>query len=155
MKPSVVLRITSLITLILAIGHSLGGVTSWSAEGETDALRVMQTFRFDTAGVSRTYFDFYLGFGFVVSVYLLLQAVLLWQLATLAKTEARRIRPLLISFLLACVVSAGISWKFIFAVPAVSFAVVAAGLGLALFAASRSKDAQPPVPEDGPLAARH
>jgi len=114
----------------------------------------MQTFRFDTGGVSRTYFDFYLGFGFILSVYLLLQAVLLWQLATLAKTEALRIRSLLFSFLHACIVSAGISWKFIFAVPAVSFAVIAAGLGLALFAASRNKDAQPPVPADGPQAAR-
>ena len=154
MKPSVVLRITSLITLIFAVGHSLGGVDSWSPVGETEVLKAMQTFRFDTGGVSRTYFDFYLGFGFLLSVYLLLQAVLLWQLATLAKTEALRIRPLLISFLLACIVSAGISWKFIFAVPAVSFAVIAAGLGLALFAASRNKDAQPPVPADGPQAAR-
>ena len=76
MKPSVVLRITSLITLIFAVGHSLGGVDSWSPVGETEVLKAMQTFRFDTGGVSRTYFDFYLGFGFILSVYLLLQAVL-------------------------------------------------------------------------------
>ena len=154
MKSSVVLRITSLITLILALGHSLGGLDSWSPGGETAVLKAMQAFRFDTGGMSRTYFDFYRGFGFILSVYLLLQAVLLWQLATLAKTEAHRIRPLLVSFLLACIVSAGLSWKFIFIVPAVSFAVLAAGLGLALFAASRSKDAQPLAPADGPQAAR-
>ena len=154
MKTSVVLRITSIITLILAVGHSLGGLDSWSPAGETEVLKAMQSFRFDIAGMSRSYLDFYLGFGFVLGVYLLLQAALLWQLATLAKTEALRIRPLLVSFFVACVVSAGLSWKFIFAVPAVSFAVIAAGLGLALFAASRSKDAQPPVPADGPQAAR-
>ena len=154
MKPYVVLRITSLISLILAVGHSLGGADSWSPAGETEVLKAMRTFHFDTAGVSRSYLDFFLGFGFMLSVYILLQAVLLWQLATLAKTEAVRIRPLLISFLLASVVSAGISWKYIFAVPAVSFAVIAAGLGLALFAASSSKDAQPPVPADGPQAPR-
>ncbi len=77
MKPSVVLRITSLITLILAVGHYLGGVDSWSPVGETEVLKTMQSFRFDTGGMSRTYFDFYLGFGFILSVYLLLQAVLL------------------------------------------------------------------------------
>jgi hypothetical protein len=108
-------------------------------------LKAMQSFHLDTFGMSRTYLDFYLGFGFILGVYLLLQAALP-QLATLAKTEARRIRPLLVSFLLASVVSAGLSWKFIFAVPAVSFAVVAAGLGLALFAASGSKDAQRVAP---------
>ena len=154
MKPSTVLRITSLITLIFAAGHSLGGMESWSPVGETEVLRAMKSFHFDTEGVTRTYFDFYLGFGLILSVYLFLQAVLLWQLAALAKTEALRLRPLLVSFFMASVVSAGLSWKFIFAVPAVSFVVIAVGLGLAYFAASGRRDAQPPVPTDSPQAAR-
>ena len=114
----------------------------------------MKSFRFDAEGVTRTYFDFYLGFGLILSVYLFLQAVLLWQLAALAKTEALRLRPLLVSFFLASVVSAGLSSKFIFAVPAVSFVVIAVGLGLAFVAASGREDAQPPVPADGPQAPR-
>jgi hypothetical protein len=140
MKASTVLRITSLITLIFAVGHSLGGMESWSPVGETEVLKAMKSFRFDAEGVTRTYFDFYLGFGLILSVYLFLQAVLLWQLATLAKTEALRLRPLIVSFFMASVVSAGLSWKFIFAVPAISFVVIAAGLGFAFFA-SRRKDA--------------
>ena len=109
--------------------------------GETEVLKAMKSFRFDAEGVTRTYFDFYLGFGLILSVYLFLQAVLLWQLAALAKTETLRLRPLIVSFFMASVVSAGLSWKFIFAVPAVSFVVIAAGLGFAFFAASRRKDA--------------
>jgi hypothetical protein len=154
MKPSIVLRITSLITLTFAAGHSLGGLESWSPVGETEVLKAMKSFHFHTEGVSRTYFDFYLGFGSILSVYLFLQAVLLWQLAALAKTEALRNRPLIVSFFMASVVSAGLSWNFLFAVPAVSFVIIAAGLGLAFFAASKSKDAQPTVPADGPQAAR-
>jgi hypothetical protein len=154
MKPLIVLRITSIITLLFAAGHSLGGLESWSPVGENEVLKAMQSFRFDAEGVSRTYLDFYLGFGFILSVYLFLQAVLLWQLAALAKTEALRIRPLITAFFVASVVSAGLSWRFIFALPAISFAVIAAGLALALFAASRNKDAQPSVPADGPQAAR-
>jgi hypothetical protein len=154
MKSSTALRITSLITLIFAAGHFLGGMESWSPVGETEVLKAMKSFRFDAEGVTRTYFDFYLGFGFILSVYLFLQAVLLWQLAALAKTEALRLRPLIVSFFIASVVAAGLSWKFIFAVPAVSFVVIAVGLGFAFFAASRDKDAQPPVPADGPQAAR-
>jgi hypothetical protein len=154
MKPSTLLRITSLITLIFATGHSLGGMESWSPMGDTEVLKAMKSFRFDVEGVTRTYFDFYLGFGLILSVYLFLQSVLLWQLAALAKTDALRLRPLLVSFFLASLVSAGLSWKFIFAVPAVSFVVIAVGLGLAFFTASRRKDAQPPVPSDGPQAAR-
>ena len=109
MKPSTVLRITSLVTLIFAAGHSLGGMESWSPMGETEVLKAMKSFRFDAEGMTRTYFDFYLGFGLILSVCLFLQAVLLWQLAALAKTEALRLRPLLVSFFLASVVSAGLS----------------------------------------------
>lgn len=140
MKPSTVLRITSLISLIFAVGHCLGSLESWSPVGETEVLRAMKSFHFETEGVIRTYFDFYLGFGLILSVYLFLQAVLLWQLAALAKTEALRLRPLIVSFFMASVVSAGLSWKFIFAVPAFSFVVIAVGLGFAFFVASRSKD---------------
>ena len=154
MKPSTVLRITSLITLVFAAGHSLGGMGSWSPVGDTEVLRAMQSFRFDAGGVTRTYFDFYLGFGWILSVYLCLQALLLWQLAALAKTEALRLRPLVASFFVASIVSAGLSWKFIFAVPAVSFSVIAVGFGIAFFSASRAKDAQPLVAADGPQAAR-
>jgi hypothetical protein len=122
--------------------------------GDTEVLKAMKAFRFNAEGVTRTYFDFYLGFGLILSVYLFLQAVLLWQLAALAKSDALRLRPLLVSFFLASVVSAGLSWKFIFAVPAVSFAVIAVGLGLAFFAATGRRDAQPPVPAGGAQAAR-
>jgi hypothetical protein len=103
-------------------------------------LRAMRSFHFDTAGVSRTYLDFYLGFGFITGIYLFLQAVAFWQLASIAKTDARRIRPLIGSFLLANAVSACLSWKFIFFVPVVSFTIIAACLGLAFYASGRSRD---------------
>lgn len=141
MRPSTLLRITAVVTLIFATSHSLGSLESWSPVGETEVLKAMKSFHFDTEGVTRTYFDFYLGFGLILGVYLFLQAVVLWQLAALAKTDALRLRPLLVSIFIASVVSAILSWKFIFAIPAVSFAVIAVGLGLAIFAASRSKDA--------------
>jgi hypothetical protein len=149
MNASVVLRITPIIALLLAVGHSLGGMDSWSPVGETEVLKSMRSFHFDAGGVSRTYLDFFLGFGFTISVFMLLQAVLLWQLAALAKTDALRIRPLLISFLLASVVCAGLSWTYIFFVPAICFALIAAGLGIALFAAARNNDMEPPARADG------
>jgi hypothetical protein len=139
MKPALLLRITSIITLLFAAGHTLGGRESWSPAGENDVLRAMRLFHFDVEGVSRTYMDFYLGFGFILGVYLLLQAILLWQLATIAKTDPVRIRPLIISFFLASVASSFLSWKLIFAMPAVFFAVIAACLGFAFYATRKGK----------------
>jgi hypothetical protein len=99
----------------------------------------MRSFHFDAAGVSRTYLDFYLGFGYMVGIYLLTQAVALWQLASMAKADPIRVRPLLGSFFLASVVSALLAWRFIFLVPVVSFTAVAICLGLAFFVAGKRK----------------
>ena len=52
MKPSLLLRIASIITLLIAAGHSSGGLGFWSPAGETDVLRAMRSFHFDAAGVS-------------------------------------------------------------------------------------------------------
>jgi hypothetical protein len=139
MKPALLLRIASIITLLFAVGHTLGGAQSWSPAGETDVLRAMRSYHFDAGGVSRSYLDFYLGLGFTVSVYLLLQAVLLWQLATIAKVDSVRTRPLIVSFFLASVVSAFLSWKFILAVPAIFCVVIAACLALAFYSAGSEK----------------
>lgn len=141
MKPSLLLRIASILTLLLAVGHTAGGLSFWSPAGETEVLRAMRSFHFDAGDVSRTYLDFYLGFGFTISVYLFMQTVVLWQLASIAKSEALRVRPLIGSFLLASVASAVLAWKFIFVVPVVSFTAVAVCLGLAFYAAGNRKDA--------------
>ncbi|WP_233840534.1 hypothetical protein [Dyella sp. 2HG41-7] len=137
MKPSVLLRIASILTLLLAVGHTSGGLSFWSPAGETDVLRAMRSFHFDAAGASRTYLDFFLGFGYINSVYLFMQAIVLWQLASMAKTDAFRVRPLIGSFLLASVVSAALSWTFIFVVPVVSFVAITVCLGLAFHAAGK------------------
>ena len=144
MKPSPLLRTASIITLLIAAGHTAGGLSFWSPAGETEVLRAMRSFRFDAAGISRTYLDFYLGFGFITSVYLLAQATALWQLASMAKADSIRARPLIGSFLLASVVSAFLSWRFIFLVPVVSFTAVSVCLGLAFHAADRHPNPPPP-----------
>jgi ABC-type polysaccharide/polyol phosphate export permease len=62
--------------------------------GENEVLKAMETVRFDTMGVNRSYLDFYLGFGWSLSVAMLLQSVLLWQLASLARSNAAEVRPM-------------------------------------------------------------
>jgi len=143
MKAPLLLRIASIITLLLAVGHTSGGLSFWSPAGETEVLRAMRSFHFDAGGVSRTYLDFYLGFGFIIGVYLLAQAVVLWQLASMAKADPIRVRPLVGSFLLASVVSIFLSWRFIFLLPVVSFTAVAVCLGLAFYAAGKRQEDRP------------
>ncbi|MFK2892821.1 LIC_13387 family protein [Dyella flagellata] len=137
MKPTLLLRIASILTLLLAVGHTSGGLSFWSPPGETDVLRAMRSFHFDAAGASRTYLDFFLGFGFINSAYLFMQAIVLWQLASMAKSDTPRVRPLIGSFLLVSAVSAVLAWKFIFVVPVASFTLITVCLGLAFYSAGK------------------
>ncbi len=130
------LRASSLLSLLFALGHTMGALKAWSPVGETDVLRAMARFHFDTEGVSRTYLDFYLGFGFLLGVYLFLQAFVLWQLAALARHQARLVRPLIGGFLVALVLCALLAWRYIFPVPAVFCLLIAVCVAVAFRQAS-------------------
>ena len=86
--------------------------------GDNDVLRAMTAVRFETMGANRSYLDFFMGFGWSLSVTMLLQTVLLWQMASLARTDAARLRPMIAAFAVATLAGAIIAWHFIFPVPA-------------------------------------
>jgi hypothetical protein len=129
------LRVSSIVSILFAAGHTLGGRGAWSPVGESDVLASMRTYRFDVQGVSRTYLDFYRGFGFYLSVFLVLQGIVLWQLCAIAKTQPGLVRPIIGSFAAASVIGAIITWSFIFPTPAVFSAVLAICLVLAFVSA--------------------
>ena len=118
MTTTVLLRVASVISLLFTAGHTLGGLKQWSPMGDNDVLRAMTTVRFDVMGVSRSYLDFYMGLGWSISVAMLLQTVLLWQMASLTRTDAARLRPMIGAFALATLASALVAWRFILPVPA-------------------------------------
>ena len=104
MKPSILLRVASIITLLYFAGHTAGMPwTPAAGPGELPVIEAMKTHRFGTEGFARTYWDFYFGFGLIISAFLLVQAVVLWQL---------QIRPIIASFLVAFVVNAILAWMF-------------------------------------------
>jgi hypothetical protein len=131
MTTTLLLRIASVISLVFTAGHTMGGLSQWSPMGENPVLRSMRDVRFDVVGANRSYLDFFMGFGWSISVLMLMQTVLLWQLASLAKTEPARLRPLIAVIALATVVDGVIAWRFIFSVPALFSAALAIVLGLA------------------------
>lgn len=128
----VILRTASIVSVLCAAGHTLGGFQAWSPAGETDVLRAMRSFRFDAQGVTRTYWEFYIGFGVMISVFLLVQAVLLWQLAAMSRKDPVHVRPLLGTLLMCVAANAGLSWYFFFAAPVVFGIVIATTLAAAL-----------------------
>jgi hypothetical protein len=135
MTMTIWLRISAVISLLFTFGHTMGGLKRWSPMGDNPVLQAMSSVRFEAMGVSRTYLDFFMAFGWSLSVTMLMQSVLLWQLASLASTDAARVRPLIAVFALATAVSGIIAWRLIFPLPALFSAVLAACLMVAFFVA--------------------
>jgi hypothetical protein len=135
MTTTIWLRISAVISLLFTLGHTIGGLTRWSPMGDNAVLQAMSTVHFETMGVSRTYLDFFMAFGWSLSVAMLMQSVLLWQVASLARTEAARVRPLVLVFALATVASGIIAWRLIFPLPALFSAVLVVCLAAAFVVA--------------------
>lgn len=136
MTRTLLLRIASVILLLFTAGHSMGGLKKWSPMGDNDVLRSMTAVHFDTMGVSRSYFDFFMGFGWSISVAMLLQTVLLWQMASLARNNSANVRPMIATFALATLASFALAWRFLFPVPAL-FCLVLLAVLVAAYAVPR------------------
>jgi len=133
MKPTLFLRIASVLTLIHAVAHTVGGVFGAPAPGIQQAtVQVMKASQFPVMGLMRTYWDFYFGMGLAVSIFLLAEAVVFWQLGSLAKTDAHRLRPVLATFSFAYLLLAVNSYTYFFPPPVVVEILIAGCLLLAI-----------------------
>ncbi len=132
------LRIAAGISLVFTAGHTLGGLKRWSPMGDNEVLRQMTDVRFAVQGASRSYLDFFMGFGWSISVAMVLETVLLWQLASLARANPAAVRPIIAVFAVATLASGLIAWRFIFPVPALFSAALFIPLAVAFAVAGRA-----------------
>jgi hypothetical protein len=130
------LRISAIVSFVFAAGHTLGGFKSWSPVGETPVLAAMRTTQYDVQGASRTYLDFYRGFGYALSVSMLLQGIILWQLCAIARTNPVLVRPIVGSFAAASLAGFALNWAFLFPVPTI-FSAALSGCLIVTFLAAK------------------
>lgn len=140
MRPTTFLRIASIITLLYFVGHT--SAIPWTPDTGPEALSILGAMKghsFEVIGSMRTLWDFYFGFGVAISLFLLMLAIVLWQLGSLAKTDALRVRPIVASLLIAFIVNAVLAWMYFFAIPLVMSIVISICLALAFVTAGQSK----------------
>lgn len=94
MKATLLYRVASVLLLLFAVGHTMGFRRVDSRWGVDTAIAALKTTRFDVQGLNRTYWDFYTGFGFFVTVLLLFSAAAAWQLGGLPR-EVLKAMPVL------------------------------------------------------------
>src|SRR5580658_10606343 len=135
-KPVLFLRIASVLTLIHAVLHTIGGVFSGPDPGPgTVAYEAMKANHFLLMGNMRSYWEFYRGMGLAVTIFLTFEAVVFWQLSSLARTDAKRLRPVLAAFAIAYLAMAVNSQMYFFLAPVIVETIIAVSLVLAMITA--------------------
>lgn len=146
-KPVVFLRVAAVLTLIHAILHTVGGVFGRIDPGAaTIAVHAMKTNQFLLLGHVRSFWDFYRGLGLAATISLTAESIAFWQLASLAKAAAGRVRPILITFAVAYAVFAVNSYTYFFVGPVIVEILIAACLSMAIVTVkSQPESFQPSV----------
>jgi len=133
MRPVVFLRIASVLTLIHAALHTIGGVFGGVAAGaQQAAVTAMKTNEFLALGAMRSYWDFYRGMGLAVSIFLTAEGIVFWQLGSMLRSDGARLRPILMTFLAAYLAMAVNSYRYFFSGPVITEILIALCLGLAI-----------------------
>lgn len=136
MNSTLFLRIAAVLTFIHAVLHTIGGVFGNIGPGPASvAVAAMKSNEFLLMGHMRSLWDFYHGLGLGVTISLTSEAVLFWQLGSLAKNEAQRLRPIMATFGVAYAVLAVNSYTYFFLGPVIAEIMIVACLGLAILTA--------------------
>jgi len=143
MKTVILLRIAAVVALVQFCAHTTLFMTYVPRHGpdEVSVVQAMQSHYFSFSGSLRSYWDMYFGYGLFSAFNCLLEAVLLWQLAGIAKNFPHLIRPVAALFVAANIGYAILVWKYFFPLPSYFDIAIAILLGLAIATASGSATA--------------
>ena len=135
-KSATFLRIASVLTLIHAILHTIGGVFGKPMPGPAEqAVAAMKANHFIVMGNPRTYWDFYMGLGLAITIFLTTESIVFWLLASLARTAGGKLRPIIAVFALGYLAFAVNSFRFFFLGPVIVEVLIVSCLILAVLAA--------------------
>jgi hypothetical protein len=128
-------RIASVLTLIHCVLHTIGGVFGKPTHG-TEQIAVIATMKghsFDMMGSMRSYWDFFFGYGLFVTINLLIQGILFWQLGSFVKTSPALVRSIALLFVVNYAVMSAIAFRYFFIAPGIIEALIAVCLAAACF----------------------
>lgn len=128
MSASLLYRISSVLLVMFAIGHTIGFRQvdpGWGADAVVNGMRSVS---FEVQGFNRSYWDFFTGFGLTVTVFLLFAAILSWRFGSMSHESLSAIPIERWSLAICFVLIAGLTWRYIFLVPGILSTLVALGL---------------------------
>ncbi len=154
MKPVIYLRIASILTLIHSILHTVGGVFGKPPSAQAAMISASMRYRFEVFGVMRSYADFYRGMGLGITIALTMDAAVLWLLASLAKSDSARLRPIMAVFLMGYLALSLNSYTFFFSGPVIAELLIVFCLGAAVVTAKDADEREEQSTQSGLNAAQ-
>jgi hypothetical protein len=140
MSSRIFMRGAAVVTLLMAVGHLFGSPWTPAASPQGhQVVEAMQAYRFDAMGLERSYYDFYVGFGWLSGAYLVGHAILFWQIASLSIPLSAQLRPVVVVLCVEAVCATLLEWKFLFWVPVALSGLTAVCLGAAWLLMRRTK----------------
>jgi hypothetical protein len=137
-KAQILYRITSVLLLLFALGHTLGFRESDPQWGVDALLGSMRSIHFDVQGFNRTYWDLFLAAGFSVGVFYLFSAILAWQLGGLPAETLAGMRLTVWAFALCFAAISVVSWRYLFIIPIVFSIVITVFLAAAAWLSAKT-----------------
>lgn len=136
MKPTHWLRAASILALVHAMAHTIGGVYGTPEPGPQQiAVDAMKANTFAVMGHTRSMWAFYHGMGLAVTIFLTIEAIVFWVLGTLVRNYKGDLRDLLVLFVIAYMALAANSLRYFFYPPVIVELLIAGCLVMAILSA--------------------
>lgn len=130
MSPTIILRIAGALAAFQGIAHGMLFIRAKPRHGpaEIAVVDAMKSNQFDFAGALRSYWDFYFGYGLEAAAICIVEAVLFFQLASMARSNPALARPMVGLFVAFNMGHALLTARYFFYVPIVFDLMIAACL---------------------------
>ncbi len=138
MPTSVLLRVAAILGVIQYAAHAWLFLAATPKHGheEVELLQAMKSRRWRFGGFTRSYWDFYFGYGLMAILWGVIEMVLSWQLPGLVGTHSASVAPLIAAFLVANIGHAILTLRYFFLTPVIFDILIAIVLGAALITVS-------------------
>jgi hypothetical protein len=118
-RPAIFYRIASVLLLLFAALHTFGFRQTDPQWGVGSLISLMRSIHFDIMGTSRTYWDFFVGFGLFFTIFLVFTAVLVWQLGGLSRQSLAIMRGTAWALVICFAAVTILAFRYTFVVPIV------------------------------------
>ena len=128
MSVALLYRVSAVLLVLFALGHQAGFRRVDPRWGIDTFVGALKTTQFVVQGWTRTYWGFYTGFGYFVTVLLVFSAAVAWQLGGLPVETLHTIPLLVWSFALCYLAITVLTWRHFFKAPVIFCIPITLGL---------------------------